>query len=144
MVKRFLCVLALALLLPAIGLGQSTPAKEQKVRKMLQLSGAADLGQQVMDGMIAQFSQMPNLPKGFLDKFKQLAKPSKLIDMIVPIYAKHLDDDAIDAAIAFFQSPGGQKFVKAQPGITKESMEIGAKWGREIAEEAMRQMKNEK
>ncbi len=146
MFARLLSVLVIAVLLPAAGLAQpaAPSAKEAKVRKLLQLSGAAEMGKQVLDAMIVQFRTMPNLPAGFLDKFQSLAKPAELVEQIIPVYERNLDDQALDAAIEFFMSPGGQKFVKAQPAITKESMELGSQWGRELATRVMKELEQER
>ena len=96
-------------------------AKEKKVRTLLELSGASQQGRQVMDAMLAQFEQMPELPKGFIAEFKRIAKPADLVELIVPIYSKHLTEGDVDALIAFYKSPAGQRFVGAQPEITRES-----------------------
>ncbi len=119
--------------IPAAAQTASSGTKEKKVRTLLEVSGASRMGQQVMDAMIVQFEQIPDLPEGFLKEFKRLAKPSDLVDLIVPIYSRHVEEADIDALIAFYKSPAGQRFVKAQPDITRESMEAGQRWGESVA-----------
>jgi hypothetical protein len=118
--------------------------KEMKIRKLLDTTGAAATGKQVMDAMLNEFGKTNNLPEGFIEKFKETAKPDTLVEIIVPIYIKHLDEDTIDGAIAFFESPAGKKFLKAQPEILKESMEAGQKWGAESARKTLKALQDDK
>lgn len=121
----------------------ATAAKEKKVRTLLELSGASKQGRQVMDAMLAQFEQMPELPKGFIAEFKRVAKPADLIELIVPIYSKHLTEGDVDTLIAFYKSPAGRRFVAAQPEITRESMEAGRRWGEGVARQVIRTLELE-
>jgi len=111
----------------------SVEDKEAKVRKLLELTGAGDMGKQVADAMMDQFATMPNLPPGFAEKFKQLAQPSQLVDLIVPIYMKHLDAPTLDAAIAFYSSPAGRTLASKQSVLVQESMQAGQQWGQNLA-----------
>ncbi len=117
------------------------PEVETKVRRMLELTGAADLGKGLMDQLLDQFSGMPGLPPGFVEKFKELAKPRDLEEMVVPIYVRHLEASTLDAVIAFAESAEGKKYFAAQPAIAKESMEAGSKWGRDLAGKVMQELK---
>lgn len=125
---------------------QDTPdrsANEKKIRKLLEMTGSAAMGKQVMDTMLNSFSRTPGLPDGFIEKFKETAQPDKLVELIVPIYLNNLDEETIDAAIAFYASPAGKKFIKAQPVIVQQSMAAGQKWGAETAEKTLKAL-NEK
>ena len=124
--------------------GPKVSPKEQKIRKLLELTGGEDLAKQVLDHTMAQFRQMPNLPPGFADKFHELAKKEDIVSMYVPIYMRHLEEKDVDAAIRFFSSPAGRSFVKAQPAIVQESMAAGQKWGETLARRAMAELEAEK
>jgi hypothetical protein len=108
-------------------------AREKKVRALLKINGTAEISKQQFDMMCDMFSANPQIPAGFVPKFKELAKPQDLVDLVVPIYAKHLDDDMIKALNDFYSSEQGKKFAKAQVGIAKDSQKAGEKWGRETA-----------
>lgn len=118
---------------------QQSRSKEERIRELLRLTGAADMGKQVMDQMLESLRRMPNLPEGFIDRFKREARPDELIELIVPIYDRNLDEALLDSVIAFYKTPAGQKFVQVQPKIAQESMAAGQKWGeklgRQIAED---------
>jgi len=143
--------IAMALLSPCrVSLGaqdekeKKTSPKEQKVRKLLEITGAASMGKQVMDAMLDQFNKMANLPEGFVAKFREVASGQDLLEQVIPIYLKHFDEESLDALIAFYQTDVGKKFIKAQPAIMKESMEVGQKWGQELATKALKSLQEEK
>jgi len=118
-------------------------SKEQKIRSLLNRTGAAAMGQQMLDTMMAQVEQNPDTPPGFVDKFKMLAAHDDLVERIIPIYDQHLDDADVDGILAFYESKAGQDLAKAQPLILQESMEAGQKWAAGLAEKALAELKKE-
>jgi hypothetical protein len=125
---------------PGTSVDEDADRIEKKIRQLLDVTGASDLGKQTMEQMMAQFEQMPALPEGFAEKFLELADPDQLVEMVIPIYAKHLDEDSLDGAIAFAQSEAGRKFYEVQPMIVEESMQVGMEWGQELAKEVMAEL----
>jgi len=117
------------------GLGKLTD--EQLVHKLLDVTGVSGLGKQVADNMMESFRRMPNLPPGFVDRFKQNLRTETFVELIVPIYLKHYDRTTILAAIHFYQSEPGHKMVAALPAVTAESMEVGRKWGGDLAKKTL-------
>lgn len=118
-------------------------SKDQKIRKLLELTGAQDLGKQMMDQMMGQFEQMPTLPPGFARKFRELAMKQDLVTMLIPVYSRHLEEKDIDAAIVYYESAEGQALSHAQPVILRESMQIGQDWGRDLALQTMKALQDE-
>jgi hypothetical protein len=123
---------------PDDGLAKLTD--EQLVHKLLEVTGASGLGKQVADGMMDSFRKMPNLPAGFIDRFKQNLHTEALVELIVPIYLKHYDRPTLSAAIRFYQSPPGQTMVKGLPAVTAESMEAGKAWGADLARKTLKDL----
>ena len=93
-----------------------------------------------MEQMKRAFEAMPNLPDGILDKFLEMAKPEEIVEMIVPIYMKHVDSADPDSLLAFFRTPADKRWIQAQRPIMKESMEVGQKWGQELAMKVMEKL----
>src|SRR4051794_29958879 len=93
----------------------SGPPSEAQVRELLELTGAAQMGQQVMSQLVQQFKAMPGLPPGFLDQVQKQTKPDDLVNLIIPIYEKNLTAADVDAAIVFYKSPAGRNFTAALP-----------------------------
>jgi hypothetical protein len=83
---------------------------------------------------------MPHIPKGFMEKFRELAERQSMVDMLVPVYMKHLNEEDLDAAIAFHESPAGKRFLAAQPQVMQEAKEVGEKWGVRLAEQTLREL----
>ena len=145
--KQFRWILPAAGLIAAVAIAVPTFAasgKEAKVRRLLDLTGAGNMGKQAVDAMLDNFAHNKQLPKGFIPKFKARAKPDDLVNLVVPIYMKHLDDRALDGAIRFFSSPAGQAFVEAQPKMVRESMTVGQQWGMKLAKQTMAELEAEK
>lgn len=117
--------------------------KEEKVRHLLALTGAAEMGNRMLDSMIAEVAQRPDTPPGFAEKFRELAQKDDLVSRIVPVYMKYLDDRDLDAIIAFYDSAPGQHLAKSQPMIVQDSMAIGQKWGEELAQKTLDELKAE-
>ena len=128
-----LLVLALALALPAAARADDT-AKDKLARELMVLTGSADLGAQMMEGMADQFRNQRGIPEGFVDKFLELAKPEGLVEMVVPLYVKTFDEETLQAAVDFYKTPAGKNLVAGLPQITQESMALGKQWGMELAQ----------
>jgi uncharacterized protein len=124
------------------------PAKEADIRKLLQLTGTSALMQQTMDSMDKSIKPMMinSLPEGdyrqtlidlFFEKFHAKLDTQKLLDLAVPIYDKHFTDADIKGLIQFYETPLGQKTVKALPQITAELTEAGRSMGSTVARDSM-------
>jgi hypothetical protein len=113
---------------------------EQVARKLLEVMGASQLGKQVADAMLENFRKMPQLPPGFIDRFKQNMHIEVLNDMVVGVYLKHLDRKAMTAAIRFYQSDEGRSIVAVLPVITEESMAKGREWGSALAKKTLKDL----
>jgi len=118
------------------------PAKEQDVRKLLDLSGAGKMGVQVMEQMTKAFrTQLPNVPPEFWDEMAKEMNAGEMINLVAPIYAKHFSHDEIKQLIAFYESPIGRRLVAEQPGIAAESMAVGQQWGQQLAAKMLQKLR---
>jgi len=59
---------------------------------------------------------------------------------MVPIYQKHLTKSDLDAILAFYSSPIGQKLQREQPAMMQEGMQAGGEIGRRRLGAMMQQM----
>ncbi|HXG93625.1 MAG TPA: DUF2059 domain-containing protein [Blastocatellia bacterium] len=116
---------------------KSATTFEDDIRKLLELTGANNIGEQVFDQMFQNLkmtaSQVPEdvlqeMYRGFKDEFNS----GKVVDRIVPVYKKYLTHDDIKGLIAFYESPLGKKVVSILPKITQESFIIGEQMGRDV------------
>ncbi len=118
---------------------QTARTNEELARELMVLTGAGDLGRQVMGQMVDAFRQSnPGIPSQFWDELVASANADELIDMGVAVHVKHLTRAELEAAIAFYSSPEGRSLVAKLPVVMQESMAAGQAWGekkgREIAE----------
>ena len=117
------------------------PAKDKAIRHLLEMTGVGKLAVQAMQQMVASLRQtQSDVPDEFWSSFLSKAKPEELVDLIVPIYAKHYTTEDINGLIAFYQTPLGQKMLTSLPAIMQESNAVGEKWGRAKGEEVMREL----
>lgn len=132
----------------------ATAQKTADIRKLMGIMGMSDMISRVLnatiqDGIESAKKLRPDIPPEFWESFRlhlaQELHPDELIEQIVPVYEKHFSDDDIRAAIDFYQSPAGKKFVSELPQIQAESMEIGQAWGealgKRIGEQAEAEMR---
>jgi hypothetical protein len=124
-------VLTLAVPAPAQKLPVD-PATAQTVRRLLELTGAARLAVQTMEGMLpAQRQAMPQVPAAFWDAFIAHARRDigQLVDSLVPVYAAHFTLAQLQELVRFYESPLGRRLAEIQPLIAQESMQVGQRWG---------------
>jgi hypothetical protein len=82
------------------------------------------------------FSQLGN-------KFND--RKGDLIDQVATLYAELLSVEELTAVAGFYRSPAGVKMIAIQPQVMRQAMLLGQRWGaelgREIEEEARRELK---
>ncbi|MFY9310511.1 MAG: DUF2059 domain-containing protein [Bacteroidia bacterium] len=126
----------------SISMFAQSSTKTDKIKKMLELTGSANLGVQVAKQMINTFKQSySSVGDAFWDDFEKEIKAEDLMDLIIPIYDKHYTEEDIDQLIAFYNSPIGKKMTENLPIIMQESMAAGQTWGSKIAEKAIERLR---
>ncbi len=131
------------------------PAKEADIRRMLQATGANQLGQQMAQQMLTSIrpSLEKMLPEGndrakkffdtMLQKFTEQMKADSMSELLVPLYDKYFTHDEIKALIQFYESPLGRKLITTMPNLMQDSMRIGSEWGRRIMQKVLLEMEEE-
>jgi|CXWL01.1.fsa_nt_gi hypothetical protein len=147
LLAAFGALIAVASTVP-LGAEESTIApassKERKIRELLESTGSGQLGVQVVNQMLPAFKKMvPQAPESFWQDFMKEVKPETLVELVVPIYDKYFEEAELDAIIAFYASPAGKKTVQVLPAIMAESMQVGQKWGEELAKKVIDRARKE-
>lgn len=138
--------LALALALPLCASAQAVaPEKEEAIRKLLRVTGAAQLGSQVASSVVAQMKPaFRGVPEKLWRQLEQeLGDMSAFSEQMIPIYARHYTLEDLRALVAFYESPLGQRVVRATPAITQESMALGQRWGQLQAQKIIQRLRAE-
>jgi len=139
--------LALLFLATTISMAQTAPvrSKEAAIRELLEISGAGKLGIQVMNQMIPALKQaIPDGSDEFWDRFMSKVNPNDLVDLVIPIYEKHLSLEELETVITFYKTPIGKKVLSEMPTIMNECMVAGQNWGMQIGERAIKELTAEK
>lgn len=115
-----------------------TPAaseKEQNLRRLLRLMNPEGLGVQAVGAgrMSEMFASLPEETRARVlnfirDEMNKELGPEQMIELSVPIYAKHLSDGEVKSLVEFYETPAGRKFLSVLPLISREmSQEIERK-----------------
>ena len=124
------------------------PAKEADIRKLLEVTGGAQLAKQMMDSMQGNMKPLltRSLPPGeyrdqlvelFFEKFQSKADTQQLTNQLVPIYDRYLSDEDIKGLVQFYQTPLGQKALGVLPKLSAEAQSVGSKWGQDLGRQSM-------
>lgn len=117
------------------------PKKKADIEKLLELTGAADLGKMILDQMVGSFkSGFPDVPQEFWTKFAERADLSALVGEMIPIYDGAFTHDEIKDLIRFYQTKTGKKVITAMPQVTQQAMLVGRAWGETLAAQVINEI----
>lgn len=119
------------------------PAKETAIRHLMDITQESKLGDNVSGAMSIQVRNavkrgMPDdrLQKFMVDfdqKFRVSMPSSKVIDAVVPIYAKNFSLEEINGLIQFYESPLGQHVVQTMGQVSRDSQDTAVNMEKEAA-----------
>jgi hypothetical protein len=134
--------------------GALDPQKEARIRELMEVTGAKDLGQQLIAAGMEQFrssvqDSQPNNPRAkqfvdaFVARFQKHFDSDSLTERVIPIYDKYLTADDLQGLLDYYHSPLGQRMLKALPEVTRESQAAGFALGQKAAQETMEELKTD-
>jgi len=139
--KKLPLVLLLTLCTAFSAYGQT---KKQDIVKLLEIMDVKAQAMQMIDLMLPSMQAMvPGAPAEFWTKFKSGIKTETFMEMLIPIYDKHLSQDDIKNLIKFYESPTGKKFIKVMPSLTQDAYKAGEKWGEKLAQDVIVELKKD-
>ena len=116
------------------------PASKQDVQRYLDVMHSREMMAKMVDAMAKPMRQMiheqflkdkDKLPPDFetrmnnmLDDMMKSFPWDEMIQSTVPVYQKHLTKGDIDAMIAFYSAPTGQKLIREMPAIMADAMQV--------------------
>jgi len=145
-VRRFLSLVAICFFLSCPSFSQTAadssadaPASKQDVERYLQAIHSHEMMKQVVEAMSKPMHQMAHdqflkdkdkLPADFearmnkmMDDMMKEMPMDEMMEAMVPAYQKHFTKGDMDALIAFYSAPTGQKVLRELPAIMAEAME---------------------
>ena len=140
--KRILTIATLCLAFCLTGLAQQNaadaPATKEDVQKYLDVLHSHDMMEQMIEAMSKPMHQMMHeqylkekdkLPADFearmnaiMDDMMKKMPFDEMMEAMIPSYQKHLTKGEIDALVAFYSSPTGQKVLREMPAIVADAM----------------------
>lgn len=140
--KRFLIAAILCAGFSCTGLAQTAadaPATREDVERYFEAIHSHDMMLKMMDAMSAPMHQAAHeqcekdkdkLPADcearinkLLDGMMKEIPFDEMMEAMVPAYQKHFTKGDMDALIAFYSTPTGQKVLQELPAVTAEGME---------------------
>jgi uncharacterized protein len=146
------CVLLLAVTAAGPAFGQDVDAaKRAEIEKLLALTGALKLGQQMSSMMVAQLTNVlrashPDLPQKALDVLPEeinaaiAGNIAVFKEMVIHIYARHYTLEDLQGLTQFYSTPLGRKVLDTLPLVMQESVVAGQKWGASLGPEIGRRL----
>jgi hypothetical protein len=141
-VRRFLWAISLCFVLGVTGLCQTpddSPASKQDVERYLQAVHSHEMMRQTIEAMAKPMHQMVHeqylrdkdkLPPDFEARINKIMDDmmnempfDEMMDAMVPSYQKHFPMGDMDALVAFYTGPVGQKVLRELPSIMSEAMQ---------------------
>jgi hypothetical protein len=140
-ISELAIVIALSLAIPSAGEAGISSEKERAIRKLMELTGVAYLGNQMSQQFLAEMRPIfPQVPESLWVEFVESWNVEELTELIIPIYDRHLSMTELQALIAFYSTPTGQSILQKLPTVTYESMVVGQQWGRAKGRELDRRL----
>ena len=141
----FAAILAFAMLaLPHPAAAQALdPVFEQDIKKMLEVTGAMRLGEQMSGTILQQMSQSmrqanPNIPPRMFEIATEVTQalfikefPS-LLPKLVATYAKVLTHDEVKQLLAFYATPLGKRMIEVMPALQQAGAQAGQEWAQQL------------
>lgn len=116
---------------------KSFDAAMSTMKQIMRQSAEEGFRERVPNPTPKQLAALGAMVDGALDSFSQ----DEMINVVIPIYQRHLTKTDIEEMIRFYSSPVGQKLLHEQPQIMQESMQAGAELGRSRMNEIMAKFK---
>ncbi len=126
------------------------PAKEERIRHLMDITQTSKLGDNIASYIISQVrsaanqtvgeAAAPKFMESFSQQFNASASAAAVTDAMVPIYARAFSMEDINSLIQFYESPLGQRVVKALPDVVQQSQTQGVEIEQTAALKVLRGM----
>ena len=123
-----------------VSVANDNPASKEQIQKLFEVMDVRRQTHRMMDSIVQQMQAMstatikaryPQITEAELAKLNKISEEilrdmplDAMLDDMVPVYQKYLNQSDADTMIAFYQSPTGKKLINEMPQITQEAMQI--------------------
>ncbi len=136
-------------------LGTSTPAwaetapaassadKMATISRLLDVTGAVQMGQQIIDQMInLQQQSNPSVPAEVWAEIRDELNLDDFRPALVDIYDRHFSAAEIEGLLTFYESALGQRLLAKQPAILQDSVAAGQVWAGEVQKTLLERLRS--
>ena len=110
-------------------------SKDVKIAELLETMGSTHTMKTSFEYMINYYKQNnPQISSEYWDNASKHVDYDELVQKLIPVYSKHFTEQEIVDLLKFYNTSTGKKMIEKTPTILEESMEIGRKWGIELAQ----------
>ena len=110
-------------------------SKDVKIAELLETMGSTQAMKTSFEYMINYYKQNnPQISSEYWDNASKHVDYDELVQKLIPVYSKHFTEQEIVDLLNFYNTSTGKKMIEKTPTILEESMEIGRKWGIELAQ----------
>ena len=127
----------------AVGFAQQdladSPATKEDVQRYLEVMHSREMMTKMIDAMMKPMHQMMHekymkdkdkLPADFEARMNKMMEENlksfpweEMLDSMIPVYQKHLTKGDVNAIVAFYSAPTGQKLIREMPAMVGEAMQ---------------------
>jgi uncharacterized protein len=101
--------------------GAVKAAKEQSMEMAEQMAS-----ERIPNATPDQKKQLHDMTKEVMNQALGPATINEMLEATIPVYQRHLSKADLDAMVAFYSSPVGQKILREQPAMVQESMQAAS------------------
>jgi hypothetical protein len=161
-VKRFFVILTACVALASPNFAQQNapdaPASKEDIRRYMDTMHMRDLMKNAMDSTAKtmrqivhqQLEKQPGLPPDFgsrmekvMDEMLAQVSVDEILQATEPVYEKHLTKGDVDALVAFYSSPRGQRILAEMPAMTSEAMQAASGITQKMMTKTMQRVQDE-
>ncbi|GAA5218295.1 DUF2059 domain-containing protein [Corallincola platygyrae] len=147
LLRQLICILLLGACGHAVAQEAKIPDdKQAAIIKLMEITGSDQMGMMFADMFINQSAKAmqlayPDIPARAIDVIAdevnkvvgEELQTGELQRSLMPIYHRHFTLEEINALIAFYESPVGQKSIRVMPQLTQESTLVGQSWAQALS-----------
>lgn len=116
-----------------------TPEYRADVLRLVEISGAADLGTQLAEPIVEKITPLlratrPDLPPAALELVPEVVMDvvrgiePEFVEQLVPVYAKYLSAAELKELLVFYETPLGRKMIAITPALGADVIQAGRAW----------------
>jgi hypothetical protein len=119
---------------------------QKDLRHLFEINGTKRNYEKSIKTIIEHYKKSDSdVPAAYWEKMEKeflVTSADEIIDLMIPIYQKHLRHDDVKKMIEFFESDAGKRIASNMSVIMTESMEAGMLFGKKVSEKINQDIEN--